>query len=1367
MSRQNRYDKPSSVFGMDSGQLDRILALGLKDAGEEPSDMSVLSLHPLMEQPGAQIGRYRLLHVLGEGGMGVVYLAEQTEPIQRQVALKIIKPGMDSRRVLARFEAEEQVLALMDHPHIAHVYDAELAPSGRPYFVMEHIRGTPITEYCDRHRLTIEQRLCLFLNVCEAIQHAHQKGVIHRDLKPSNILVTGADGRAVPKVIDFGVARAIRQSGTEQTLCTEDGQLVGTPEYMSPEQADPGNRDIDTRTDVYSLGVLLYELLVGMLPFDRRTFCEGVEHVRQVIREQDPAMPSTRLSRTSSEESLTIAERRHTDVRTLQWNLRGDLDWIALKAMEKERSRRYASVDAMATDIRSYLNHQPVAAAPPGVLYRARKFFRRHRPVIVAAATILLLGLALLCAGRAHTRAEREHAHARQLEHERILSEARELFETRITQGVRDLSSDALARITPLLSSPYVRPQAEFLFASILAEDRRYEEAIPRLESLGMLVDHPEIAGAAHALLARIIWESPSLGPQELKTFQEHREKAEQLRPRTADAYYLRAMTALTIGEKLDLLAAALRLDPGHYPSRRLRAFTYQASRKYELLKDDALLMMDRWPSNPLGYSLRATALRELGPCDEAVKCYDAAIELTDRDDPQYIQLNARRCETLMRIGQYARTLDEASECLAVASGSTLMHFHRFCALTALGRYEEARSAYRAAIGSSDPATISTIRDRSMKYVFDMLEAGMPWHPSGSDPEGASFLPFRSAEETYRALFAHAHRLITDAFSGSWSPDGDKVIFSMGVYGYSGVATYDMTTHETDLLLLPGKDPCWSPDGQYIAFVRDCEALPLAEFAAKERSDQRRVTQDEELWVMSAEGTEPKCLARGARWPSWNSDANHIYYQSLANDMLCSIATDGNEAEPVPIFASSAASPSVSPKGDQVAYVENGWLRITEIASQSDIAEWAVPLPIWGGNWSPDGREFGFGGSYASPEARAGFWIYELDKAEAFNVLDGQITAVSWSRDKTKLLLSLGPPYFEIWVADIDPNLPTAKSLGPVRTKEEILLDWIDTASRKLELDPNQLAEHWARAAAALWIGDDRASQYIQEMGRAIDRQPGMIDQCWWWAKNTIARPAVNNRVLPLTLMMTRKAVEQKPIYTRDFALTLYRLGRYEEATHYWQISEANAPDGGCHYDEALNCYTIEGFGVDIWEAVDDFHYAYKHLNGDGSITARIDSIEQAHEWTKAGVMIRNTLNPDSPNAMLLVTSGGIVSFQHRSVEGTITHSTHTAPAAVRTPHWLRLVRQDNRFIAQHSNDGVTWQDVLDASDQPARIDIPMEEAVYLGLAITSHDVTRPAMARISQVATSGRVEPPGPFIQSQDIPVQLPPVPSAQAATQ
>jgi len=386
-----------SIFGTEPNRLRWLLKVGQEEdeSVSEDDKLPTPSLDGLMEKPGARIGRYKLLRILGEGGMGTVYLAQQEEPVERQVALKIIKLGMDSKRVIARFEAEQHALALMEHSHIARVYDVGLTASGRPYFVMEYVKGTPITEHCDKHRLTVEERLRLFLHVCEAVQHAHQKGIIHRDLKPSNILVSIEGNEAVPKVIDFGVARAVGQRMTEETFYTEQGQLIGTPEYMSPEQADLNNQEIDTRTDIYALGVVLYRLLAGIPPFDHQTFhAAGIERMRKIICEEEPKTPSTRLSKTSLEESTESACQRSTSVRALQRKLQGDLDWITLKAMEKNRTRRYGSAGELASDIQRHLNHEAVLAGPPSTIYRIRKFARRNRALVTGTAAVIAVLIA-------------------------------------------------------------------------------------------------------------------------------------------------------------------------------------------------------------------------------------------------------------------------------------------------------------------------------------------------------------------------------------------------------------------------------------------------------------------------------------------------------------------------------------------------------------------------------------------------------------------------------------------------------------------------------------------------------------------------------------------------------------------------------------------------------------------------------------------------------------------------------------------------------------------------------------------------------------------------------------------------------------
>jgi len=337
-----------------------------------------------------RIGPYRLLEKVGEGGMGEVWVAEQTEPFRRRVALKLIKRGMDSDQILARFEAERQALAMMEHAAIARVFDAGQTPSGRPYFAMEYIDGVPINEYCDRHKLLTRERLDLFVKVCEGVQHAHQKAVIHRDLKPSNILVAQRDGQAEPKIIDFGVAKATAQRLTERTMFTEMGVLIGTPEYMSPEQAELSGQNIDTRSDVYSLGVLLYELITGALPFSARELRKaGFDEIRRQIREVDPLRPSMRLS-TLGEKSADAAQKRQTEPAALTRQIRGDLDWITMKALEKDRARRYGSPSDLAMDIGRYLVDEPVQAGPPGTFYRMRKFVRRHRIGVTAAAAALI-----------------------------------------------------------------------------------------------------------------------------------------------------------------------------------------------------------------------------------------------------------------------------------------------------------------------------------------------------------------------------------------------------------------------------------------------------------------------------------------------------------------------------------------------------------------------------------------------------------------------------------------------------------------------------------------------------------------------------------------------------------------------------------------------------------------------------------------------------------------------------------------------------------------------------------------------------------------------------------------------------------------
>jgi serine/threonine protein kinase len=345
---------------------------------------------PESERPGTLIGPYKLLEQIGEGRFSVVFVAQQRHPVRRKVALKVLKPGMDTREVVARFEAERQALALMDHPHIARVLDAGATPSGRPYFVMELVRGMPITRFCDENQLPIRERLALFIHVCRAMQHSHQKGIIHRDLKPTNVLVTLDNGVPVTKVIDFGFAKALGVPVTGKTLSTDSAQVTGTPTYMSPEQAEMNGADVDTRSDVYGLGVLLYELLTGTTPYDgERLKSASLDEVRRAIREEEPPAPSTRISALGSRATL-ISANRGSDPKRLRKQLRPELDWIVMKALEKDRDRRYESANSLAQDLERYLAEEPVHACPPTAGYRLRKFVRRHKGPVLAAALVLL-----------------------------------------------------------------------------------------------------------------------------------------------------------------------------------------------------------------------------------------------------------------------------------------------------------------------------------------------------------------------------------------------------------------------------------------------------------------------------------------------------------------------------------------------------------------------------------------------------------------------------------------------------------------------------------------------------------------------------------------------------------------------------------------------------------------------------------------------------------------------------------------------------------------------------------------------------------------------------------------------------------------
>jgi serine/threonine-protein kinase len=456
--------------------------------------------------PGTVIGPYKLLEQIGEGGMGLVFVAEQERPMRRRVALKLIKPGMDSRQVIARFEAERQALAMMDHPNIAKVYDGGTTREGRPYFVMEFVKGTPITEYCDAHRLTTSGRLNLFVHACHAVQHAHQKGIIHRDIKPSNVLVEIHDVRPIVKVIDFGIAKATGAQLTEKTLHTGFAQMVGTPLYMSPEQAGLSSLDVDTRSDIYSLGVLLYELLTGTTPFDGEALKKaGYDEMRRIIREEEPPRPSARFSTMHQAHLSTIAEQRGLEPHHLSGHLRGELDWIVMRALEKDRNRRYESASAFAEDVRRYLSDEPVQACPPSVGYRMRKYVRRHKAgasavaVLLAVAAILIGGIGWVVGDRSARRAEAESRIAEALKVARDKLPLGNPHDPELITAARK----AEAQLATGVVREELRQQVEQVLADLAMLDKL--EQI-RLDQANVIDGHFDTAGADDAYANAFRW---------------------------------------------------------------------------------------------------------------------------------------------------------------------------------------------------------------------------------------------------------------------------------------------------------------------------------------------------------------------------------------------------------------------------------------------------------------------------------------------------------------------------------------------------------------------------------------------------------------------------------------------------------------------------------------------------------------------------------------------------------------------------------------------------------------------------------------------------------------------------------------------
>jgi serine/threonine protein kinase/Tfp pilus assembly protein PilF len=666
-----------------------------------PGPVATVEEPPSSERPGTVIGPYKLLEPIGEGGMGAVWMAQQTDPVKRLVAVKLIKAGMDSQQVIARFEAERQALALMDHPHIARVLDAGTTGAGRPYFVMDVVKGVPITQYCDERRLTPRQRLELFIPVCQAVQHAHQKGIIHRDLKPSNVLVALYDGKPVPKVIDFGVAKATGQPLTEKTLVTGFGYIVGTLEYMSPEQAEVNQLDIDTRSDIYSLGVLLYELLAGSPPFSRKELEQaGMLEMLRVIREREPSKPSTKLS--TAEGLPTLAANRGTEPAQLTKLLRGELDWIVMKALDKDRNRRYETANGFARDIQRYLADEPVEACPPSAGYRLRKFARKNRtPLRVAGAFLVLLLAGAITSAWLAVRAlaaERQALAARDREAERL--KQAEAAEKRARAVLKFFQDKVLAAARPEGQEGGVR------------RDATVREALDRAEPeiARAFADEPLVEASIRNVLGVSYW---YLGALDLAQRQQERALAlrrQELGPDHPD----------TVGVLNDL-GTIFHWQGNYAEAQKLMAETVEVKRR---------ILGPRAPGTLRSVSNLAGILAEQGLFEEALPLAEETWEIQKRVEgpTSMVTLRSAYNVAIMRhhVGRLAEARSLFEETIqTLESAFSPDHQDTLRAMASLGellldqgqareaekRFDKILQAQRRVLGETNNETIMTRAD--------------------------------------------------------------------------------------------------------------------------------------------------------------------------------------------------------------------------------------------------------------------------------------------------------------------------------------------------------------------------------------------------------------------------------------------------------------------------------------------------------------------------------------------------------------------------------------------------------------------------------------------------------------------------------